>query len=246
MANSRLARTSKCRAEANPFVRDLDFDADGNAAVGVTASGGPSGFLQGMLFLDRTGRQTAFIDTGRYVPAHLAIASDRSIWTLGWQQDADRPPYADREDDMTVRHYSADGKEMKACLPRSSFPAGLEPGTSGPGVHIEVTRDRVAILAYSGRTGGNAEWIELSPDGSLIGRFRIDSVVPHVALASFTVDDHVYLSGLRGELFTLDHTSQTWKSVVKQGDVFMGADGDNLVYMKGAKGPIQLQWFNQP
>src|ERR1039457_7694990 len=49
-------------------------------------------------------------------------------------------------------------KDVIACLPRSSFPAGLEPGTSGPGVHIEITSDRLGIPAYSGKTSLNAEW----------------------------------------------------------------------------------------
>ncbi len=74
---------------------------------------------------------------------------------------ADRPPYPDRQDYMIVRRYSADGKEEKECLPRSSFPAGLEPGRAGPGLHIEVTHDRVGILAHPGETIGNAEWVEL-------------------------------------------------------------------------------------
>jgi hypothetical protein len=231
---------------SQPVVRDVDFDLDGNAAVGATALGGPSGFLQGILLLDRTGRQIGFIDTGRYVPAHIAIASDRSIWTLGWQQDAVRPPYPDRQDHMVVRHFSADGKEVNACLPRSAFPAGLEPGTSGPGAHIEVTRDRLGLLAYSGKTGGNAEWVELDPDGNLLDRSRVDSVVRNVAVAAFTADDHVYLEGYNG-VYTLDPASHTWKAIQKQGARLMGADGKRLVYTKSSgAGPIQLEWFNQP
>src|SRR5580704_3369744 len=34
---------------SEPVVRDVDFDADGNAAVGASALGGPSGFLSGIL-----------------------------------------------------------------------------------------------------------------------------------------------------------------------------------------------------
>jgi hypothetical protein len=111
---------------SQPVVRDIDFDMNGNAAVAVAASGGPSGFLKGILLLDRAGRETGFIDTGRYGAAHIAIASDRTIWTLGWQLDADHAPYPDRQDYMIVRHFSADGKEVKADLPRSVFPAGLQ------------------------------------------------------------------------------------------------------------------------
>jgi hypothetical protein len=231
---------------SQPVVRDVDFDMDGNAAVAATAVGGESGFLHGILLLDRTGRQTAFIDTGRYVAAHLAIASDRSIWALGWQRDADIPRRADRKDYMIVRHFSVDGREVKACLPRSSFPAGLEPGASGPGVHIAVTRDRLGVLAYSGTTSANAEWVELDLNGNLLDRSRVDNVVPNVALAAFTADDRIYLAGYNGALYTLDPTSHTWKSIQKQGGIFVGADGNSLVYMQSGTRPIQLQWFNQP
>ena len=217
--------------------------------LGASALGGPSGFLSGILLLDRTGRETGLIDTGRYTPAHIAIAPDHSIWTLGWQQDADKPPLPDRQDYGIVRHFSADGKQVRAYLPRSSFPAGLEPGIPGPGVHIEVTQDRVGILAYSGKTGANAEWVELDLNGNLLGRYRTDDVLHRVTFAAFTADDHVYLAGPKlGEVYTLDHASHTWKLIPQQvAGMLMGADGNSLVYRGGKNSePILLQWFNQP
>jgi hypothetical protein len=237
-------KTLEVPGGSQPVVRDVDFDADGNAAVGTSAEGGPSGFLSGILLLDRTGGDTGFIDTGRYFPARIAIAPDRSIWTLGWQRDAQsaRP---DRQDYMIVRHLSADGKELKAYLPRSSFPPGLEPGTDGPGVHIQVTNDRVGIFAYSGKTGANAEWVELDLNGNLLGRYRTDDALQ----AAFTADDHVYLTGRKlGEVYTLDHASHTWKLTPQQvAGMLMGADANSLVYRVGKNvGPILLQWFNQP
>jgi hypothetical protein len=140
----------------------VDFDADGNAAVGAGALGGPSGFLSGILLLDRTGRETGFIDTGRYTPAHIAIAPDHSIWALGWQRDADKPRLPNRQDNGIVRHFSADGKQVRAYLPRSSFPAGLEPGTAGPEVHLEVTKIGLAFSLTPdkpARTPNGSSWI---------------------------------------------------------------------------------------
>ena len=231
-------------------MRDVDFDQDGSAAVGATALGGPSGFQSGILLVDRDGRDIRFIDTGRYIPAHVAIAPDRSIWTLGWQRDASNPRIADRQDNLIVRHFSADGKELKGCLPRSSFPAGLEPGTSGTGVRVEVTKDRVGILAYSGTSSLNAEWVELDWDGNLLDRSRTDNVLPHaVALAVFTADNHVYLAESNGEVYKLDSVSHTWKTIPKHGaGSLMGADGDSLVFgeVQANPVPIQLQWFPQP
>src|ERR1700693_2258698 len=189
---------------SQPVVGDVDFDADGNAAVAASAIGGPSGFLSGILLLDRTGRETGFIDTGRYIPAHIAIAPDHSIWALGWQRDAEKPRLTDRQDYGIVRHFSAGGKQVQAYLLRSSFPAGLEPGNPGPGVHIEVTQDRVGILANSGPTSASAEWVELGLNGNVLDRSQIDDPLEAHALA-FTADDHVYLASRRGAVYTLDH-----------------------------------------
>jgi hypothetical protein len=235
---------------SQPVVNDVDFDADGNAAVGASALGGPSGFLSGILLLDPTGRETSFIDTGSYIPAHIAIAPDHSIWALGWQRDVDKPRLIDRQDYGIVRHFSADGKQVGAYLPRSSFPAGLEPGTPGPEVHIEVTQDRVGVLACSGPTSESTEWVELGLNGNVLDRSRINNVLQDVAFAAFTADDHVYLAGLNvGEVYTFDHASHTWKSIPTQGaGHLMGADGNSLVYIGVGKNsePILLQWFNQP
>lgn len=51
-------------------------------------------------------------------------------------------------------------------------------------------------------SGGNAEWIELDLNGNLLERSRVDGTVRKVVLAAFTADDHVYLDGNRGELYT--------------------------------------------
>jgi hypothetical protein len=227
-------------------VADVDFDSDGNAAVSAVALGN-SGYLQGILLLDRTGRLTRFIDTGRFLPGHVTIAPDHSIWALGWQRDADNPTVKDRQDYTIVRQYSADGKEMKAVLPRSSFPNGLEPGSPGAGPQIAVTADRVGVLVYSGHTSDNREWVELDLNGTLLYRSRIDNIVRAPTQAVFSADDHVYLQGEgKGELYTLNGASHTWKPIQNQGEMLMGSDGNSLVYRKGCCGPVQLQWFDQP
>ncbi len=229
-----------------PVVRDVDFDTDGNAAIAATAIGGSSGFLNVILLLNHAGSQVGFIDTGRYFPAHIAIAPDRSIWVLGWQQSPDHPPFPDRNDYMILRKFSTEGKEETAFLPRSSFPAGLEPGGTGPTTHIEVTKDWIGIVVNSGKTGLNSEWLKMDLRGNIVERSRLDNVVHGVASAALTVDGHVYLNGWSGEFCSLDASSSTWKSLPKQGDRLLGADGNSLVYMKAGSGPVQLEWFSQP
>jgi hypothetical protein len=233
-------------------VRDVDFDSDGNAAIAVSARGGSSGIISGLVLLDRGGRQTSYLDTGRYGPTHVAIAPDGSIWTIGSQRDAAstaggavRP---DHEDYMIVRHFSADGKQLNAYLPRSSFPPGLEPAIGGAGPYLAVTHDRVAILAYSGKTGANTEWIELDWNGNVLERLRTDDVLHGVVSGALTTDDHIYLQGYKwGEVYTLDHATHTWKSLQQAPGPLMGADNNSLVYHSATNaGPILLQWFLQP
>ena len=229
---------------SQPSVIDVDFDPDGNAAVTASArgSGGP---MQVILLLDRTGKQTGLFGTGRFVPMRIAFAPDRSIWALGWERSSDRPgmPSADYG---IVRHFSVEGKEQGAYLPRSSFPPGLTPG--GPAqTHIEVAGDRLGILVVSGNTSRNAEWIEMDLNGNVVERLRVDDVTHQIAVAALTADGHVYLGGINGDLHTLDRPSQTWKPVEKPKGSFLGADGSNLVYsIQSRDGPIQLEWFNQP
>jgi hypothetical protein len=229
-----------------PIVRDVDFDGEGRAAVAVSATGGASGFLHGILLLDRAGRQTRFINTGFYAPAHIAVASDHSIWTLGWQMDPDHPPFPVRPDYMIIRHMAPDGTEVGAYLPRSLFPAGLEPGMGGAEPQIAVTGDRVGILVYSGKTLAQSEWVEMDLNGNVLRRSRTDDLTSQVDVVAFTADDHVYLSGNRGELYTLDDSSSKWVSVPRQGDMLVGADGTRLVYRQRVPRPIQLQWFERP
>jgi hypothetical protein len=158
--------------------------------------------------------------------------------------DPDHPPFPVRPDYKVIRHISPDGKELGAYLPRSLFSPGIEPGIAGAGPQIAVTGDRVGVLA--GDTSAHAEWIELDLIGNVLQRLRTDSVTSRIDSVAFTADDHVYLSATRGELFTLDHSSNKWVPVPMQSDVLVGADGTRLVYMQRATRPIQLQWFDQP
>jgi hypothetical protein len=227
-------------------VGDVDFDTDGTAVVAASAIGGTPCMLHGVLILDRTGRQIRFIDTGCYIPTHIAFAPDHSIWTLGWQRDVSGTE-EDRQDYMIIRQFTIDGKQLSAALPRSSFPKGLGPGSAGDELRIEVTRDRVGVLVYSGNTSLNREWIELDLNGRIIERLRIDSVVRSPASVAFTADDHVYLQGAdKGTLFTIATVLQALKPVPNQGASLMGADDNNLVYRQACCGLIQLQWFHQP
>jgi hypothetical protein len=145
---------------------------------------------------------------------------------------------------MIVRHFSAEGKELGAYLPRSSFPPGLEPGGPSVPVRIMVSKDRVGVLAFSGNLGFKTEWLELDLRGNVVERSRLDN--RQIFAAAFTADDHIYLGGDK-ELYTLDHSSHMWRPTPKLKGSLMGADGLKLVYSVGSpRGAIELQCFDQP
>ena len=99
----------------------------------------------GIELRDAFGNLLLSINTGRYVPVHLAFGEDHTIWSLGWQSDGTKLLYPDRQDYMILRHYSRDGKEMGAYLPRILFSRiGLEPGRIGwQSRAITITGDRI-------------------------------------------------------------------------------------------------------
>jgi len=69
-----------------PSAMSAAIDTDGAIAVsaGVTL---PYGYGGALVFLDSAGKQTRFVLTGRYVPAHICFDQNHSIWAFGWQRD---------------------------------------------------------------------------------------------------------------------------------------------------------------
>src|SRR6202042_2791386 len=115
--------------------------------------------------------------------------------------------------------------------------------------NITVIGDRIGLLAYAGKVGSQQQWVELSLDGSLIGRWDVDGAGgANVALTS---DGHAYLQKGMGpktiQLFTLDRVNSKWDPVTTPmiGSL-AGADGNNLVFYPWGQGPMHLYWFQQP
>jgi hypothetical protein len=234
------------RGNSNVGVKSLAVDEDGTLAVGW--SDAPNA---GIDIRDSFGNLIRTIDTGRYIPAHLSFASDHSLWSLGAQQDATKPNFPDRQDYAIVRKYSPEGKEVGAYLPRSSFPPGLEPGMVGWQTRqITITNDRVGLEVYSGKFGGQKEWVELDLTGRPLGRWRLDTAdqFPGVAL---TADNQAYVHRWDREskstrTFRLDRVASAWIEVsAPQGELY-GADGDNLVFAKWHGVTMDMMWYPQP
>jgi hypothetical protein len=229
-------------------IQNLAVDRDGTVAVSWI-SGGSGGRRSGIDFLDLTGRVRGSIDTGLYVPGHLVYGDDSTLWSFGWQLRAASGD-ADGQDYMTLRRFSHHGEQIGAWLPRSHFPKGLPPGgVSWQVIRITAVKERIGLLAYSGTTGSQQEWLELDLHGNLIGRWRLDN--SNFARASLTSDGRVYVQKGSGpstsQFYILDHAASAWKPIAAPtNDYFCGADGDKLVFASWKAGPMQLRWFDQP
>ena len=245
--NGHLVFSTTIRDQKTGAARIQNLAIDSERTVAVSwISGGSDGGRTGIDVLDWTGRVKNSIDTGTYVAAHLVYGEDGTLWTFGWQLRAG----AAGQDYLTLRRFSQDGKQIGAWLPRSSFPKGLDPGgVSWQVIRITVAKDRIGVLAYSGMTGSDQEWLELDLKGNLIGRWRLDN--SDHARASLTSDGRVYVQKGNGpsvsQFYILDRAGSDWKLITPPtNDRFCGADGDKLVFTAWKNGPMKLRWFDQP
>jgi len=223
----------------------LAVDTDGGVAVSVAYQTGGR-FGGGIFFLDSTGRQTAFVDTGLYMPGNLCFGEDQALWAFGWQR-SEGQDHAEPSDYLMVRKYSPDRKEAGRYLPRSLFPKGLEPGSpSWQQIRIAVAHNKLGLLAWSGVTSSHGEWVELDLDGNLIR--RVPMYDPRVGEIAFTPDGHLYrLKHGSKQLLVLDQTTSAWKDAGPSPlPCLWGADGKQLVFSTYERGPIHLQWFEEP
>ena len=228
-------------------------DTDGTVILTMWF-GGYGGFAPvkggGIIFLDPNGRQTQFIDTGRFMPATLCFAPDHSLWTVGTQfgpQDGD----VRGADYPLVRHYSRDGKLIGAFLARASFPPGLTPGSSGIS-WMRAANDRIGIMTYPGQVSDTPTWVELDFQGKEIGRWKLGGSDLGNGGWAFTSDAQLYArprigSSQRRLLSVFDRSTSSWHAIGSGSDPgvqLMGADGTDLVFLGSYNNPVQLVWFS--
>ena len=226
-------------------VFSVAVDSNGTVAASwYSANGGRAGID----LMDASGKQLGSFDTGAYLPHHIAFADDHTIWSFGWQRDLTRPGYP-ASDYLALRHYSSDGRELGAWLPRSLFPKGLEPACLGwQEQGIKVTKDRIGLLACSGETSDNPEWVELDLNGNLTGRWHTGAA--QILRVALTSDGNVYTQDNRAkvhQVLRLDRASGTFQPVSwTLPGMLYGADGDELVFAAWGVNPGRLDWYNQP
>jgi hypothetical protein len=215
------------------FIHNVTVDTDQAAAAAVEVRG-KSGIIS---VFDRTGSPISVIDTGKYLPSFVYFALDHSIWATGRVQ---RQSLTDKPEYFILRHFSRDGKELGAFLPRSAFEDydqadPVEAVVGLPGLHI--ANNRIGVLLNYGGNGEKALWVETDLNGKEIGRWRVNITgLPSV----FTPNGAVY-ARVVGGISALDHAAGKWNRVVVHSDgELVGSDGESLVLM--TVGTTGLRW----
>jgi hypothetical protein len=215
------------------FIHNVTVDADQTAAAAVEVRG-KSGLIS---VFDRTGLPMSVIDTGKYLPSFVSFAPDHSIWATGREQ---RQSLTDKPEYFILRHFSRDGKELGAYLPRSSFDADdqADPVMAIVGLPgLQVVNNRVGVLLNYGADVKKAVWMETDLSGKEIGRWPVNITgLPSV----FTPNGAVY-ARVVGGISALDHVSGKWSHITVPSDgELVGSDGEALVLM--TVGTTGLRW----
>lgn len=211
---------------------------------------GPDGVQRFFAVVDPAGKQTRFVDTGKYRPVHVCFDQDHSLWTFGEQRDSsgDRE---ERGDYMMFRRYSVDGKEAGRYGPRSILPLrGLTPGGASFGAwRLRVADDRVGALAESGNSGlANQVWIELGLEGHPIGTWTIGrDLQGGFAFASDARLCRQTPGNAIPGIECFDRGTGVWKDAGEAPvrGVLLGAQGDELVFSDD-EGVVRLYWVKVP
>lgn len=229
-------------------VNEAAVDAGGAFAAAISFSG-PFGFTGAILFLDATGKTVSFIDTERYLPAHIGFDRNRSLWSIGTKRDEVNTGMTAKDEYFLVRKFSRDGKLLGEFIPRSWWSPRGAPGDGGRGYwHLAVARDRVAAIIHENFSEQTPELIEWDLDGKLLARTPIAGVNCGRAYTesgklygrNYDRDRKIF------EMFVLDTDTKQWKPTGEQqymgeAGFLLGAQGDELVYR--ATSSSDLVWL---
>ena len=202
----------------------------------TAAAAADHGNIKGSIAIfDRTGSQIRVIETGQYLPSFVCFAPDHSLWTTGKHV---RHSLADKPEFFILRHFSHDGKELGAFLPRSSFEDDGEPAADIVGrSYLRVSDNRLGAFMRYGLNVSKALWVEADLNGKEIGRWLVGIDRDPVA---FTPSGAIYAQEAGG-ISVLDHATGKWNPVSMQSEgILLGADGEALVLM--VRGTPELRW----
>ena len=235
---------SKVRLNSVTINSKLHILTGGHA---IAADGNMIGF---MMLTDITGKPKLNIAMTPYVPEKVCFSADGSLWALVSLIDMDGSGRG--KDYPLLRQYSADGKLIRAILPRSRFTVDLPPAVSNSGggeVLMQSNRNTLGVFF------GHANlWVEVDAAGQISEwtvkplPFQGEDGKPKgftkdVTAAAFLDSGSLYVGlsdALLSGIYKLDKTSQRWVPV-------SGAEGrwrDNAIALQGKEGN-QLVFTNE-
>jgi hypothetical protein len=199
----------------------VDTDGTVAAAVGFV----PPDYGPGIAILDRTGALQTYVATHPYSPTQVCFAPDHSIWTIGNARARETSDY------FVLHHYSREGKELGAFLPRSTLDKAevVEPAENFVGAwSLRAAKDRIGAYLNGGDHKAR-RWVEVGLDGKELGRWKFPDGFDG-SPSAFTRSGAIFAEAHYG-LFMLDRSTGTWNPVspVSSGRL-LGAEGDDLVF----------------
>ncbi len=207
------------------------IDSDGTAARANFSRGNEGPKIE---LLDQAGKPMQIIRTGSYLSQHMAFAPDHTLWTVGYESN-----YESRADDFNVfHHYARNGEEIDQGLPWRQIAGDYNAYTSLQlclgGKRIFAANNRIGFMAFLQR--GRGTWIELSPGGTLLGKYDLGAyrelTFQPVAM---TTGGSVYARIIKEDRFSgwavLDRSTGQWRKVkgYPKGTI-IGSDGDNVIF----------------
>lgn len=208
-------------------------DSDGVAATTYQARQAWEGRID---LLDPSGKVTRTINTGSYIPEHVAFAPDHTIWTVGYHAGND----GSGEDFNVLYHYARTGQELRQALLWSQIAGDLNSYTALQSIlggrWLYVANDRIGF--YSLSHYGHSTWIEVSFSGVLLGKYDLGnygevSYVPVALTAGGSVYAAIYKDNRFHGWAALDRSNNAWRKIAgyPKGKI-IGSDGETLVFSK--------------
>lgn len=240
---------------ARILIRSIAAAPDGTLAVPATARDGQGNNTSVIFWISPAGAITRVVHTAPFSASQVAFAADGSLWAGGRSlsfNPANPPASRVRRLDAydVLQHYDAHGELLDIAVPYTSFANG---STVDPSLYafLRVTQDRIGYLSLSA-----GEYVELSPDGKVLGHWTIKTGIEPDRVSGFalTPSDSIFISSYQERVdshkghpaYQVDKTSGTIQAAeysmtgASVPAILLGSDGDKLVFHTW---PVAVSWF---
>jgi hypothetical protein len=218
-------------------IRDVTRSADGTAVVLAGGQNQLGDLVSVIVWLAGDGRLIRMVRTEPFAAFTARFTKNGTLWVLGRVPDE---KFEDKPGHKILRMYDPQGRLFAERIEVETF------GVSNPAAYARLVScgDRTGIWMESTR-----EWVELSPDGTMTGRWQLPRLPQ--ALGVECVQQRLYVtvegpdSARQLELTKLgsklDATDVTDRLAAGKSAVVVGSEGDSLVFY--TRPPTALAWI---